>query len=417
MRRSIGAFALLAGVGVLSALSPVAQAATGSAGVATAPPGARPAPSLGSFGVRLVDVPVSEADNPRALRYIIDELPTGSVIHRRILLINNEHRAVRFAVYPDAAHIIGGLFVGDSGATRSELTTWTSVRHPSVTLAPGKSAMDMVTIRVPKGAARGEHYGVIWVQQAARPKPGARFAVSEVARVGVRIYLAVTRGGVPPTKYEITSVTGRWLASGQPLVVARVKNTGGRAVDLSGTLRLTDGPGRTRSGPFPAQKIVTLAPGQSWDITFAPPRSLPEGSWRATVSLGQRHDHGHRHGHRPARPAGRRAAGPVRDDLGLAVARRPRAGADAGHGTVRAVAPPPGHRIVTAARMAPARGRGHPAVLLLLEGQHYLRQLTRDAVLRPGVDRGVGVDDRGLPGHGILRDLEQVEQLPVGGAT
>jgi len=285
VRRSIGASALLAGVGVLSALSPVAQAATGSAGVATAPPGARPAPSLGSFGVRLVDVPVSEADNPRALRYIIDELPTGSVIHRRILLINNEHRAVRFAVYPDAAHIIGGLFVGDSGATRSELTTWTSVRHPSVTLAPGKSAMDMVTIRVPKGAARGEHYGVIWVQQAARPKPGARFAVSEVARVGVRIYLAVTRGGVPPTKYEITSVTGRWLASGQPLVVARVKNTGGRAVDLSGTLRLTDGPGRTRSGPFPAQKIVTLAPGQSWDITFAPPRSLPEGSWRATVSL------------------------------------------------------------------------------------------------------------------------------------
>ena len=58
-----------------------------------------------------------------------------------------------------------------------------------------------------------------------------------------------------------------------------------RAVDLSGTLRLTDGPGRTRSGPFPAQKIVTLAPGQSWDITFAPPKNLPEGSWRANVSL------------------------------------------------------------------------------------------------------------------------------------
>jgi hypothetical protein len=123
------------------------------------------------------------------------------------------------------------------------------------------------------------------VQQTAKPKPGASFGVREVARVGIRVYLAVTRGGVPPTKYEITSITGRRLASGQPLIVARVKNTGGRAVDLSGTVGLADGPGRTRSGPFPAQKIVTIAPGQSWDITFAPPRSLPEGSWRATVSL------------------------------------------------------------------------------------------------------------------------------------
>jgi hypothetical protein len=291
VRRSIGAFALLAGVGVLSALSPVARAATGAAGTGTATglAGASPSPSpqsLGDFGVRLVDVPVSEAGNPRALRYIIDDLPTGSVIHRRIMLVNNEHHMVRFSVYPDAAHIAGGLFIGDSGATPSELTTWTSVRHSSVTVAAGKSAMDMVTIKVPEGAARGEHYGVIWVQQTARPKPGARFGVREVARVGIRMYLAVTRGGVPPTRYEITSITGRWPAASQhPVIVARVKNTGGRAVDLSGTLRLTGGPGRTRSGPFPAQKIVTLAPGQSWDITFAPPRSLPQGSWRATVSL------------------------------------------------------------------------------------------------------------------------------------
>ncbi len=274
MRRSTGALALSATVVVLGGLSPVASAST------SPPPGPR-----GDFGVRLVDVPVSEARNPRALRYIIDDLPAGSVVHRRILLLNNEHRTVRFSVYPDAAHITRGLFVGDSGATRSELTTWTSVRHRFVTLAPGKSAMDMVTIRVPKGASRGEHYGVIWVQQRARPRPGARFGVREVARVGIRMYLAVTRGGAPPTKYEITSITGRWLASGQPLVVARVRNTGGRAVDLSGTLRLAGGPGHTRGGPFPAQKIATVAPGQSWDLTFAPPRSLPEGSWRATVSL------------------------------------------------------------------------------------------------------------------------------------
>jgi hypothetical protein len=278
VRRSICAIALVTGVGILSALGPVAGATTGTRTAAAVG-------SPGQFGLRLVDVPVSEANNPRALRYIIDDLPTGTIIHRRILIVNNEPRKARFTVYPAAAHITGGLFVGDSGATPNELTTWTSVQHPSVTLAAGASTMDTVTIKVPKHATRGEHYGVVWVQQTSKPRSGSGFGVTEVSRVGVRMYLAVSRGGIPPTKFEITSITGRWLASGQPLIVAHVKNTGGRAVDLNGTVRLVNGPGHTSSGPFPAQKIVTLAPGQSYDLTFAPPKTLPLGSWKATGTL------------------------------------------------------------------------------------------------------------------------------------
>ena len=54
------------------------------------------APSSQGFGVQLADVPAAEVANPRALRYIIDYLPTGTVIHRRILIINDEtrHRAL-----------------------------------------------------------------------------------------------------------------------------------------------------------------------------------------------------------------------------------------------------------------------------------------------------------------------------------
>src|ERR1700728_3563055 len=164
-------FALSAGI--LSILSPVAGAATSSS------PSAAPGPQ-GTFGVRLVDVPVSEAGNPRALRYVIDYLPTGSVIKRRILVANDEARTARFTVYADAAFISGGEFVGYAGATRNELTTWVSVQRPVVTLAAGASVMDMITIRVPLGATRGEHYGVIWVQQAAKvPAHGQEFDVTE----------------------------------------------------------------------------------------------------------------------------------------------------------------------------------------------------------------------------------------------
>jgi hypothetical protein len=279
VRRSISAIALALAAGILILLGPAASAAIPAR--LTAAPG-----SSGTFGVRLVDVPVSEADNPRALRYIIDYLPVGTVIQRRILIMNNEGQPARFSVYTDAAQISGGLFIGDTGATRNELTTWMSVQHPWVTLAPGASAMDMITVKVPQGATRGEHYAVIWVQQTSKAASRRDFGVTEVSRVGVRVYLAVGRGGAPPTSFAITSMTVRHLADGQPTcVAAHVHNTGGRAVDLSGTIRLTDGPGDTSSGSFAAQRIITLAPGQSGNMIFAPPKSLPYGSWRATVTL------------------------------------------------------------------------------------------------------------------------------------
>ena len=68
-------------------------------------------------------------------------------------------------------------------------------------------------------------------------------------------------------------------------MVVHVDNTGGRAVDLSGTARLSGGPGDTNAGPFAEQQIITLAPGQSGNVVFAPPRSLPNGPWRAKVTL------------------------------------------------------------------------------------------------------------------------------------
>jgi hypothetical protein len=270
---------------LLSAAIAVAAAGLVPATVAFAGTAPASAPGAERFGVRLVDVPVTEAHNPRGLRYIIDYLPPGSVIHRRILVISLERRRVRFSVYPDAARITRGLFIGDAGAVRSELTSWITVQHPVLTLGPYASAMDMVTIRVPKIATRGEHYGVIWVQQSARVRAATGLGINEVARVGVRIYLAVGPGGAPPTTFAITSLAGHRAAGGRPLLVAHVHNTGGRAVDLSGVARLSDGPGGTAAGPYREQQVLTLAPGQAGNVTFAPPRRLPSGPWHAKVTL------------------------------------------------------------------------------------------------------------------------------------
>lgn len=274
MRRMFGVIMLAAAAGTLI------PAAAAMAGVRSSP-----GPGMQRFGVRLVDVPVSEAHNPRGLRYIIDFLHSGTVIHRRIYIENLEAHPVTFGVYPDAAKITRGSFVGDAGRTRSELTRWVSLAHPTVKLAPHGHVMDMVTIRVPRDATRGEHYGVVWVQQVSRGRDSKGVTIREIARVGIRIYLAVGKGGAPPTRYAITSITGHLSPRGRRSVTAEVHDTGGRAIDVSGTVTLTNGPGGISATAIPLRQALTLAPGQSDRITFYPSRSLPLGSWLATVRL------------------------------------------------------------------------------------------------------------------------------------
>ncbi len=273
-RRLISMLLLLMAAGIV-------RPATAAFAAPTAPASSSP----GRFGVRLYDVPVIDAHNPRGLLYIVDFLHPGTVIHRRILVRNQESHPSHFTVYPDAARIAHGLFVGDPEETRSQLTSWISVQHPVVALGPGASTLDMITIRVPRGAVRGEHYGVIWVQQAALVRTGTGSFVREVDRVGVRIYLFVGHGGVPPTKFTVTSLTGHRTVRGQPVLLASVADTGQRAVDLSGQARLSDGPGGISAGPFREQRVVTLAPGQSGTLVFDPDKRLPPGTWRAAVTL------------------------------------------------------------------------------------------------------------------------------------
>ena len=284
MRRVLGSLALLAaGIGLAAPAalaSPLRPAGTGHpAGLAATPA------SAGSFGIRLVDVPLSEAADSRAWRYIVDYLHPGTVIRRRVAVDNMTSGVARVRVYADAATIEDDAFIGDPGQTSSDLTSWTSVGKPVLTLAPGASAMDMVTIRVPREASQGERYAVIWAQETSRVQQAARIAVTEVNRVGVRIYLAVGPGGAPPTKFSITSVSTEREAGGQPEVTASVRNTGKRAIDLAGTLRLSGGPGGASAGPFPFQSRITLAPGQSGQMQAALPSATPAGNWNVTVTL------------------------------------------------------------------------------------------------------------------------------------
>ena len=269
---------VIAGVVAICAFLPPAahasQAARTSATAGPAPQG---------VGIRLVDIPTALANDPRARQYIIDHLAPGTTISRRVEVTNYTAKPQVVSLYAASATISGGSFLFGAGRAANELTSWTTVEPPTLTVGPGVKALATVTIAVPPNATSGERYGVIWAELAPAVPSGG--GVTSINRVGVRIYLSVGSGASPATDFAITTLEARRNAGGRPEVVASVHNTGGRAVDLSGELQLTNGPGGLSAGPFPARLGTTLGLGQVEPVTVMLDPAIPAGPWDAHMTL------------------------------------------------------------------------------------------------------------------------------------
>lgn len=273
---------------LLASLTLLLLLAAGPA-VAAPPPGAtRPAAppaaaDVGGIGLRLIDLPAAADQDPRARLYITDHVAPGTTITRRIEVSNTTSAATTVGLYAAAASIVDGSFLGAGGSTANELSTWTSVVPASSTLPTGSKVTATVTIAVPKDAAPGEQYGVVWAEARTPPKDNS--GVTQVNRVGIRLYLSVGPGGPPAADFTIDSLTASRSAAGVPSILARVHNTGGRALDMGGSLLLRSGPGGLNAGPFPASLGVTLAIGRTEPVTVLLDTQLPAGPWDAQITM------------------------------------------------------------------------------------------------------------------------------------
>ncbi|MEU6410671.1 hypothetical protein [Microbispora sp. NPDC046933] len=115
--------------------------------------------------------------------------------------------------------------------------------------------------------------------------PGPAGNIALVNRVGVRTYLDVGPGGEPPTSFRIGEVTAGRTDAGQPRLVAEVRNTGERAVDLEGEVRLSEGPSELSAGPFRGTRATTLPPGGQGQVTVLLGHDLPAGPWNFRLTL------------------------------------------------------------------------------------------------------------------------------------
>ncbi|MEV0001278.1 hypothetical protein AB0H28_03185 [Micromonospora sp. NPDC050980] len=108
--------------------------------------------------------------------------------------------------------------------------------------------------------------------------------VKQIARAGIRVYLSVGPGGEPPSGFEVAPLTGARDPDGTPVVTGEVHNTGRRALDLTGDLWLTDGPGGLSVGPVRAEATTLPLDGRT-TIRVTLDRRLPDGPWQARLAL------------------------------------------------------------------------------------------------------------------------------------
>jgi hypothetical protein len=252
-----------------------------------APSGAATATPRGSancgIGLRLLDAPANAGNDPRARLYIVDHLAPGTVIHRRVEVSNTTDSTMHVALYPSAATIEKGSFLGAAGHTPNDVSLWTSIDPAASDIPTGGRVTSTITISVPDDAPPGEQYGVVWAE--VRSEPVAEGGVLQISRVGIRIYLSVGPGGAPAADFTIESLTAERSSEGQPIVLATVHNIGGRALDMSGALKLLAGPGGLSAGPFPASLGTTLPIGGTEVVTIALDDAIPAGPWDARITL------------------------------------------------------------------------------------------------------------------------------------
>jgi hypothetical protein len=243
---------------------------------------ARSAPACPpGIGVGLVEVPRGNKD-PRAQEYVIDHVRPGARFSRRFQVCNGNSEPVTVQLYPGAATPVGGTFRIEAGHAANELTGWIRIEPATLTLAPGERGLARATFTVPAQAEAGERYAALLAELPAKPgTPGIPIA----SRVGVRVYLDVGPGGAARSDFEVDSLQASRTNDGKGQVTARVHNTGKRALDITGSLSLRDGPGGLTGGPYAARLGTTLAPAETEPVVVPIDTAVADGPWTAQLTL------------------------------------------------------------------------------------------------------------------------------------
>lgn len=217
------------------------------------------------IGIELTDAP-GQAD-------IIESPAPGTSITRHVRVHNKTGVAQAISVYAGPASIVNETFSVEPAGETNALTSWTTIDKPTVQLDNRQFEDVTVVITVPPDAPSATLYGAIWAAVGG-------------SRSGVRMDVTVGGNNGPAADFVITDLIPERRSDGTVAVLATLTNTGGRPIDITGTLRLSDGPGALFVNAVPAQP-TSLSAGATGTVLFvvSDSSSLPNGPWTAKARL------------------------------------------------------------------------------------------------------------------------------------
>lgn len=168
------------------------------------------------------------------------DVKAGETLDDSFKIINDGQQGYTFIVYARPYSVKTENYLPDftTQAPNADVYQWVQFDDSSYDLEPGESVDVGYTMRVPKSAAPGGHYGVLFAE--TQPKEGAEGnVVQRTKRVGAIVYANVD--GKATTKGEAEEATISFFQLEPPLTATqRFKNTGNTDYDVEYNFTVSD---------------------------------------------------------------------------------------------------------------------------------------------------------------------------------
>ncbi len=194
----------------------------------------------GAVSSQSVDNPITESIllSPTSKRY--ERIATGSTKTDSFQIINDGKTAFNFVVYARPYSVNDESYAPDfvSAAQNADAYKWVQFDQSSYFVEPGKTVEVPYTIRVPKDAAPGGHYGVLFAEtQPTESTQGT--SIVRKKRVGAILYATVD--GDVKTSGKLQSAETPLFQFKSPLTIRqRVSNTGNTDFQVTSSVTAKD---------------------------------------------------------------------------------------------------------------------------------------------------------------------------------
>lgn len=217
--------------------------------------------------------------SPTAKRYTVDP---GQTISDSIKVTNTGGKAFSFTTYARPYFVSGDDYtpVFSTVNNKTDAYRWVTFDGATYSATPGQAVKVPFTLTVPKNAASGGHYGVIFAETQPESGTQDKNQVFRKKRVGALLYVTVKGNNVVKGSVESTSISA--LQTQPPLATqSKLKNAGNVDFLDKAKLEVRDIFGQVK---YTNEREVTVLPGTTRNVNFEWKDASSFGLYNVTVS-------------------------------------------------------------------------------------------------------------------------------------